>query len=201
MELQLNFNTEVIPLLILTICIAIWINSSKNDENLDAKKIISKINMFLEGIFFMILSKDSKGLGPSKNLDPDSYKVYEIFIHHIYFIFLNCIFKHLASTSKRIIFIRHGESDWNDVFNKGFGPSFIFRLVGAIWRETLLMITNDSGKIKINIIAIILSTTFDCYIYPIVFFDSPLNLEGIEQVLLMIIDLNLHISISPSIIC
>ena len=32
----------------------------------------------------------------------------------------------------RIIFIRHGESMWNLVFNRGFGPSFLVRLVKAV---------------------------------------------------------------------
>lgn len=30
-----------------------------------------------------------------------------------------------------LIFIRHGESEWNDIFNKGFKPSFLVRLVGG----------------------------------------------------------------------
>ena len=33
--------------------------------------------------------------------------------------------------SLTVVFVRHGESEWNDVFNKGFGPSFLVRLVGA----------------------------------------------------------------------
>lgn len=28
------------------------------------------------------------------------------------------------------MFIRHGESEWNDIFNKGFKPSFLGRLFG-----------------------------------------------------------------------
>ena len=34
--------------------------------------------------------------------------------------------------SRRIIFVRHGESQWNEVFNKGFGPSFPVRLASAM---------------------------------------------------------------------
>ena len=37
-----------------------------------------------------------------------------------------------AATSERqirIIFVRHGESVWNYVFNRGFGPSFLVRLL------------------------------------------------------------------------
>eukprot|EP00192_Tetraselmis_astigmatica_P013767 CAMPEP_0117698248 /NCGR_PEP_ID=MMETSP0804-20121206/29662_1 /TAXON_ID=1074897 /ORGANISM="Tetraselmis astigmatica, Strain CCMP880" /LENGTH=335 /DNA_ID=CAMNT_0005512555 /DNA_START=30 /DNA_END=1038 /DNA_ORIENTATION=+ len=47
-------------------------------------------------------------------------------------------------TVKRIIFIRHGESDWNEVFNRGFGPSFPIRLLSAIARELALLVTEDS---------------------------------------------------------
>jgi len=60
--------------------------------------------------------------------------------------------------TKRVIFIRHGESEWNLVFNKGFGPSFFFRLGRALVRELLLATSLDS-----------------------VFVDSPLSRIGISQ--------------------
>ena len=59
---------------------------------------------------------------------------------------------------KKVIFIRHGESEWNLVFNKGFGPSFFIRLITALIREFLMVTTLDS-----------------------IFFDSPLSAEGITQ--------------------
>jgi broad specificity phosphatase PhoE len=62
--------------------------------------------------------------------------------------------------TKRLIFLRHGESQWNEVFNKGFGPSFFLRLAKAFVREIRLLSTRDS-----------------------VFFDSPINHEGAEQAL------------------
>ena len=37
--------------------------------------------------------------------------------------------------SIRIIFIRHGESVWNYVFNRGFGPSFLYRLLRVVLNE------------------------------------------------------------------
>ncbi|CAB1118649.1 unnamed protein product [Ectocarpus sp. CCAP 1310/34] len=64
-----------------------------------------------------------------------------------------------TSRRKRIIFIRHGESEWNEVFNRGFGPSFLVRLVSAFVREVMMLSTRDS-----------------------VFFDSPLSNTGIQQV-------------------
>eukprot|EP00927_Polykrikos_kofoidii_P031952 TRINITY_DN27360_c0_g1_i1.p1 TRINITY_DN27360_c0_g1~~TRINITY_DN27360_c0_g1_i1.p1 ORF type:complete len:380 (+),score=55.15 TRINITY_DN27360_c0_g1_i1:90-1142(+) len=59
---------------------------------------------------------------------------------------------------KRIIFVRHGESVWNEVFNRGFGLSFPMRLLSAIARETALLFTLDS-----------------------LFWDSPLGDEGVAQ--------------------
>ena len=117
---------EYIALFILLILIAILINSSNPNEYKEAKKVIFKILVYMESIYFMILSKDTKGIGPSKNPDPD-------------------MIKGKPTTYKRIIFIRHGESDWNDVFNKGFGPGFLIRLFGALLREFLNLRTIDSG--------------------------------------------------------
>ena len=61
--------------------------------------------------------------------------------------------------SKRIVFIRHGESAWNEVFNRGFGPSFPVRLVSAWLQELQILHTGSS-----------------------LFLDSPLSPTGEEQV-------------------
>ena len=58
----------------------------------------------------------------------------------------------------RVIFIRHGESMWNLVFNRGFGPSFLLRLVRAVLMELYLIPFDDS-----------------CFL------DSPLSDLGLEQ--------------------
>ena len=126
-------------MLLLLYCIVVWIFSSGPTENMPAKSFLTKIQFYIEGIYFMIFSKDSKGLGPKYNPDPK-------------------LLTGKPSQTKRIVFIRHGESDWNDVFNKGFGPSIIARIIKALIRETKLMVTMDS-----------------------VFLDSPLNMDGIEQ--------------------
>ncbi|KAJ8905912.1 hypothetical protein NDN08_002414 [Rhodosorus marinus] len=60
---------------------------------------------------------------------------------------------------KKIVFCRHGESEWNLVFNKGFGPSFLLRLINAMIREIMLIPTRDS-----------------------IFIDSSLSDEGLTQV-------------------
>lgn len=38
-------------------------------------------------------------------------------------------------TTTTLLLVRHGESEWNDVFNRGFGPFFPLRLAGALLRE------------------------------------------------------------------
>ena len=89
----------------------------------------------------MIYSSDSKGVGPKKNPDPDLLLKKE-------------------TTTKTIVFIRHGESDWNNIFNKGINFKFIINLIKAFIDETMMFPTVNST-----------------------FIDSPLNFEGIEQAL------------------
>lgn len=90
----------------------------------------------------MVLATDTKGVGQAKNPDPDKIK--------------NMLTP--TSPKKTFIFIRHGESDWNNVFNKGFGPSFLIRLFSAMFKELRLYPFTNS-----------------------VFIDSPLNMEGVKQ--------------------
>jgi len=58
----------------------------------------------------------------------------------------------------RIIFVRHGESIWNLVFNRGFGPSFPLRWLTMLLYEAFLLPFDDSA-----------------------FLDSPLSQKGLEQ--------------------
>ena len=58
----------------------------------------------------------------------------------------------------RLIFVRHGESVWNYVFNRGFGPSFLVRLVRVTLHELYLVPLDDSA-----------------------YLDSPLSDLGLEQ--------------------
>ena len=120
----LNFEGGAFALLVLLICA--WLFTSKADENKLVKAVLSKAIMYLEGIYFMMWFSEMKGMGPKKNPDPDRIKG-------------------KPTTTKRLIFIRHGESDWNNVFNKGFGPSFPVRLFKAWYKELILYPTNDSG--------------------------------------------------------
>ncbi|KAK3266742.1 hypothetical protein CYMTET_24659 [Cymbomonas tetramitiformis] len=59
---------------------------------------------------------------------------------------------------KNVVFIRHGESDWNDMFNRGYGPMFPVRVIFGLLREIFLLPTEDST-----------------------FVDSPLSSLGVQQ--------------------
>lgn len=74
------------------------------------------------GVYFL-LSKDSKW---PKAADPDTWQ-FEKDVSEV-----------------RVLFIRHGESIWNDIFNKGFGPGFLLRVIGGLLREVSLLDTPDS---------------------------------------------------------
>eukprot|EP00930_Biecheleria_cincta_P070266 TRINITY_DN5790_c0_g1_i2.p1 TRINITY_DN5790_c0_g1~~TRINITY_DN5790_c0_g1_i2.p1 ORF type:complete len:435 (-),score=89.52 TRINITY_DN5790_c0_g1_i2:72-1376(-) len=58
----------------------------------------------------------------------------------------------------KIVFIRHGESQWNSVFNKGWKLFLPFRLVRALIKEVGMLFERGS-----------------------IFYDSPLNDEGLKQ--------------------
>jgi hypothetical protein len=137
-----SWNWEVLQLLTVSVVLLVWIYSARATENVLPKTIITKVILYLEGILFMVTSKDTNKLSSKHNPDPD------------------LLLKHLDAvvTTKTIIFMRHGESDWNDIFNKGFGPSMLGRLIGGFLREAKLMVTMDS-----------------------VFLDSGLNHDGFTQ--------------------
>eukprot|EP00903_Cladosiphon_okamuranus_P009286 g8860.t1 len=119
---------------IILVCAAIGVGTYLTGS---AENIWRKVKLTGTGVVHMLLSKD-KRFKPAVDasevqLDPNSRR-------------------------KRIIFLRHGESEWNEVFNRGFGPSFLVRLVSAFVREIMMLSSRDS-----------------------VFFDSPLSNTGIQQ--------------------
>eukprot|EP00899_Mesostigma_viride_P024463 jgi/Mesvir1/5200/Mv15332-RA.1 len=97
-----------------------------------------KVDLFVRGVVHFVLTGDKK-----KHVMEYDPKIVESMSN---------------VARKRFLLIRHGESVWNEVFNRGFGPSFVGRLIKALIKEWKLMITQDS-----------------------VFYDSNLNGEGIEQ--------------------
>ena len=50
----------------------IWLFSSREHENFKLKTFFRKIGVFFDGIVFMILSQDSKGLSSKKKKKPDT---------------------------------------------------------------------------------------------------------------------------------
>jgi len=135
-----NFAMNDFLLLLLVLCMYVWILSTKEDENVFVKLVLNKIRLFIDSVCFMVLCNDSRGIGPKKNPDPD------------------LLLKRPLANKKTVVFIRHGESDWNYVFNKGINLSVFVRLLRTLLEELLLFGTVNS-----------------CFI------DSPLNHEGIEQ--------------------
>eukprot|EP00929_Paragymnodinium_shiwhaense_P048665 TRINITY_DN24573_c0_g2_i1.p1 TRINITY_DN24573_c0_g2~~TRINITY_DN24573_c0_g2_i1.p1 ORF type:complete len:457 (+),score=101.56 TRINITY_DN24573_c0_g2_i1:52-1422(+) len=97
-----------------------------------------KLLLWLHGIVFMFLSNESKGLKKAKDAATVVAQL----------------------ESKIIIFVRHGESDWNQIFNKS-KVLLLPRLIFGLFRE-LFMLPSSSNS---------------------VFIDSQLSEEGIEQAL------------------
>jgi len=128
-------------LVLLAVCVYCWIIATKEDENVFIKRILRKVEIFLGGIGFMVYSSDTKGVGPKKNPDPDLLLGKE-------------------TQTKTIVFIRHGESDWNNIFNKGINIKTFISLIKAFVNEIIMFASVNST-----------------------FIDSPLNFEGIEQAL------------------
>ncbi|KAA8491436.1 hypothetical protein FVE85_2451 [Porphyridium purpureum] len=103
----------------------------------EAACVVRKLVMIKDGALQMMLSKDKKW---AKLPDAADARIPP------------------GARCKTIIYIRHGESDWNEVFNRGFGADFPGRLFAALVRELRLLVTGDS-----------------------VFFDSSLSDTGIAQ--------------------
>ena len=75
------------PIYFLAISLYIWLFSSRDNENIHAKNFFKKISITFSSLIFMVLSKDSKGVGPKYNADPD-------------------LIKDKQSKSKTVIFVR-----------------------------------------------------------------------------------------------
>lgn len=128
----------------------VWLWCTKSDELVALKTIFSKWLLWMQCIFYMILSKDNKGIG-AKYQTPESDPQLILDKHRK---------NEIETATKQIIFIRHGESDWNMVFNRGKNIGMLFRLAYALITEWSMAFSLDSP-----------------------FLDSPLNSEGIEQAL------------------
>ena len=81
--------------------------------------LLRKALLVVHGFFFLLLSSDKVS---SKDLRR----------HHAA---RANAFQGGVDREVRVIFIRHGESVWNYVFNRGFGPSFLLRLISTTLHE------------------------------------------------------------------
>ena len=104
-------------------------------------RVVHKVTLFLLGVVHMLLSSDRRW-SKSGAVDPDVLVTEKV--------------EDLSRVT--LVFIRHGESAWNDIFNKGFGPGFVLRLARGLVMEVVHFATLGS-----------------------VFLDSELNAEGVEQ--------------------
>uniref|UniRef100_A0A7S1BQA6 Uncharacterized protein n=1 Tax=Corethron hystrix TaxID=216773 RepID=A0A7S1BQA6_9STRA len=113
------------------------------------EQCLYKINLFVEGLKYMALSKDKKWRKP---LDPSQF---------------SDAFAPEKVQRKTFVFVRHGESAWNDVFNKGPRPLGRFLLgygptmAWALGYELYLFLSGAPDSL---------------------FYDSPLSPEGLDQV-------------------
>lgn len=98
--------------------------------------VVSKVGLLLNGILCMVFGKDKSFNTKDIGYDPDQ-------INEEYRI--------------TIIFIRHGRSKWNYIFNEG-KMYVIPRLITALFEEFTMLITPDS-----------------------ILFDSPLDYNGVDQ--------------------
>lgn len=132
----------------LLMLLYVWLWCTKSNEMATLKGLFRHISVWTDSLVYMVLSKDNKGLGvkyqiPGSQSDPAH------------------VAKRLDETiKKRIFFIRHGESDWNFIFNRGKNIGMLFRLLRAIVIEWTMIFKLDSP-----------------------FLDSPLFEEGIQQAL------------------
>ncbi|CAJ1361139.1 unnamed protein product [Effrenium voratum] len=99
--------------------------------------VVPKAKLGVYSFFYFFLASDKKPCKPTDmKLDKNSPKCKRM----------------------KIVFIRHGESQWNSVFNKGWKIFLPFRLVRALIKEALMTFQRDS-----------------------IFYDSPLNDVGMKQ--------------------
>jgi hypothetical protein len=100
--------------------------------------MMRKVRIVLYGAVFLVLSKDKLSKKELRQAADASSAAAAAAVGPT---------SSLPMKKVRIIFIRHGESVWNYVFNRGFGPSFLVRLVAVTLRELYLLPWDDSAYI------------------------------------------------------
>ena len=88
-----------------------------------ARRILFKSRLYARGIAHMVLSREKKNWPKQRgNGVPVGNNI----------------------ITKRIVFIEHGESTWNQVFNRGFGYRFPFRLFEGVLTEVVGLLSRSS---------------------------------------------------------
>lgn len=109
------------------------------------KNLIKKTTVYASSVAHLFLSNEKKGLKTlSKEMDSDA----------------SVISESQLKGSRTIYFVRHGESQWNYVFNRGFGLSFPLRLARGLLLELTSLFDHRNSF----------------------FVDAPLSDRGLEQV-------------------
>lgn len=104
------------------------------------QQILDKIRLLVFGMLLMVFGRDKRW----KRQSPD----------------LRTWLALERRRKKRIVFVRHGESEWNLIFNKGSKLLLPFKALAALLREAYLFASLDPNSIL---------------------YDSPLNQQGMEQ--------------------
>ena len=121
--------------------VLVWVFASLPGSRA-SKRVVSIQKKWLQGITYMIMCKDTRSIKKTSFTDAAVTDLDDP-----------------GPKRKTVLFMRHGESFWNEVFNRGFGPGFVYRLVFGALKEIQRMTYGDS-----------------------LFLDSPLSTEGEAQV-------------------
>lgn len=141
MDMQSFSPTEMVGLAAAVTCAALFL------KNLS--QCLYKLKLYIQGFIFMALCKDKKWKKPD---DPSDF---------------SAAFAPGKTKKKTFVFVRHGESTWNDVFNKGQRPlgtfvlGYLPTMAKSLAHEAYLFFVGAPDSL---------------------FYDSPLSIEGMEQV-------------------
>ena len=104
--------------------------------------VIYRVKLYLGGLLYLLCSNDNKGI-KSDVEDPGAADVLEVI------------------QKARIVFVRHGESTWNETFNRSKNPIFFIpRIIYSVYIDLWLLLVGKRDSW---------------------FYDSPLSETGFEQ--------------------
>ena len=93
-----------------------------------ARAVLFKTGLFARALAHMALSREKAGWPRNR---PDPAVALDVSSGDVV-------------TVKRVLFVRHGESTWNEIFNRGFNFRFPMRLFEGLMSELLLLFTKSS---------------------------------------------------------